>query len=127
AVPTEALFDGRDNRREEGIVEIGNKDGDDPGLSLAQHGGPRVGAIVEGLDRGFDLLDELGANRLAASQHVRDGGRRDASHPRDVIDRTCFFDHRPWAFAPCKTIYCKSFYVAPRRMAREKSPLSRKI
>src|SRR5271166_266202 len=122
AVLAEALFDGRDNGREKRIVEIRNKNGDDFGLSRTQHRGEWIGAIVERLDRGFDLFDEFGADRLSTGQHVRNGARRDAGHPRHVIDRTCLFDHCLWAIAPGKTIYCKSFYATLRPIAREKSP-----
>ena len=54
----EALFDCRDDGGEEGIVEIGDDDSDNLGLSRPQHRGARIGAIVERFDRGFDLLDE---------------------------------------------------------------------
>ena len=105
----EALFDCRDDGGEKGIVEVGNDDRNNLGLSRAQHRGARIGAIVERLHCGFDLLDELGADALPASQNVRDGSRRNASHPRHIIDRIRFSDHCRGDF-PRKTIFCKSFY-----------------
>ena len=98
----EALLDCRDDGGEEGIVEVGDDDSDNLGLSRPQHRGSRIGAIVERFHRGFDFLDELGADTLPAGQNVRDGSRRNASHPRHIIDRMRFFDHYRRTFAPVK-------------------------
>ena len=89
----QTLFDCRDDGGEKGIVEVGNDDRNNLGLSRAQHRGAGIGAIVERLDRGFDLLDELGADTFPASQNVRDGSWRYSSHPRHIMDRRRFFDH----------------------------------
>ena len=120
AVLSEALFDGRDDGGEKRIIEIGNKDGDDLGLSRAQHRGEGIGAIVESVDRGSDLLDELGADRLPAGQHVRNCGRRDARHPRHVIDRSRLFDHRLGPSLPVKRFTVNRF-TAPEIQLQEKS------
>src|SRR5277367_951523 len=69
----EALFDCRNDGGEKGIVEVGNDDRNNLGLSRAQHRGARIGTIVERLHRGLDLLDELGTDALPTSQNVRNG------------------------------------------------------